>query len=157
MAAGMDLEDAWETRMDPNNVANRFHIADFNMVSPLTGKVEKLEDVLKSTKEGTRSNYRFEHTSGYSQALVYLAETVIGKSWAHFFDRRVWSKMSAEGTFQIHTTPDGIACAHKLASSTLRDLARFGMLCTPSWNKTASEQVVTQEILDRIHDEQRLR
>jgi CubicO group peptidase (beta-lactamase class C family) len=52
----------------------------------------------------------------------------------------------------VHTTPDGIALGHGLLSTTLRDLARFGMLYTPSWNKVASEQVVTPEILKRIQD-----
>ena len=52
---------------------------------------------------------------------------------------------------QFHLTPDGIAAAHGLVSSNLRDFARFGMLYTPSWNKIAVEQVVSDEILERIH------
>ena len=64
-------------------------------------------------------------------------------------------KVGVEAPLQVHTTPDGVACAHGLASSTLRDMARFGMLYTPSWNKVSKERVVTPEILDTIFEEQR--
>jgi hypothetical protein len=37
-----------------------------------------------------------------------------------------------------------------MISSRLSDMARFGMLYTPSWNKVASERVVTPEIVERI-------
>ena len=87
--------------------------------------------------------------------LVILAEEVEGERWHQIFDRRVWSKVGAEGALQLHMTPDGIVAAHGLVSSNLRDFARFGMLYTPSWNKIAVEQVVSDEILDRIHNEVR--
>lgn len=52
----------------------------------------------------------------------------------------------------MHLTPDGIAIGHGLLSSNLRDLARFGMLYTPSWETIATEQVVDEGIIHRIRD-----
>ena len=46
----------------------------------------------------------------------------------------------------------GTAVAHGLVSSRLRGLARFGTLFTPSWDKTATEQVVTDEMIARIRE-----
>ena len=110
--------------------------AEFNYPNPNTGKVELLTDVLKSTKAKDKPGLAFEYSSGLTQMLVLLAEAVEGERWQQIFDRRVWSKVGAEGALQLHLTPDGIAAAHGLVSSNLRDMARFGMLFTPSWNKS---------------------
>lgn len=155
MATGMDLEDTSESRFDPKNVARRVYEAEFNFPNPISGQVELLADVLRSAKAIEKPGLAFEYSSGLTQMLVLLAEAVEGERWQQSFDRRVWSKVGAEAPLQVHTSPDGIAAAHGLISSTLRDMARFGMLYTPSWNKIAVEQVVTPEILKRIHDEVR--
>lgn len=152
MATGLDVEDTSESRFDPKNVARRVYEAEFNLPNAITGKVERLVDVLKSAKALKKPGLAFEYASGLTQMLVLLAEAVEGERWQQMFDRRVWSKIGAEGPLQLHTTPDGIAAAHGLVSSNLRDMARFGMLYTPSWSKIAVEQVVTPEILKRIHD-----
>lgn len=155
MATGMDVEDTAESRFDPKNVARRVYQAEFNFPNPITGKIEMLADVLRSAKAIKKPGLAFEYASGLTQMLVLLAEAVEGERWQQSFDRRVWSNIGAEAPLQLHTTPDGIAAAHGLISSTLRDMARFGMLYTPSWNKIAVQQVVTPEILKRIHTEVR--
>lgn len=157
MATGMDVEDTSESRFDPRNVARRVYEAEFNFPNAVSGKVEMLADVLRSAKAIKKPGLAFEYASGLTQMLVLLAEAVEGERWHQSFDRRVWSKVGAEAPLQIHTTPDGIAAAHGLISSTLRDMARFGMLYTPSWSRIAVEQVVTPEILNRIHREVRSR
>ncbi len=154
MASGMDLEDTTESRFDPDNIARRVYEAEFGFENETRG-VELLRDVLRSTPRKADPGLAFEYASGLTQVLVILAEAVEQERWPQIFDRRVWSKVGAEGALQLHLTPDGIAAAHGLVSSNLRDFARFGMLYTPSWNRIAVEKVVTDEILDRIHDEVR--
>ena len=154
MATGMDLVDTSESRFDPDNVARRVYEAEFGFPNETRGQ-ELLTDVLKSTKRKEEPGLSFGYASGLTQMLVILAERVEGERWPQMFDSRVWSKVGAEGALQIHLTPDGIAAAHGLVSSNLRDFARFGMLYTPSWNKIATEQVVTDEILERMHREVR--
>jgi CubicO group peptidase (beta-lactamase class C family) len=150
MASGMDLDDTADSRMDPNSIANRLYRAEFNFPSPNTGKVERMADILKSTKAKSKPGLAFEYSSPLTQVLVLLAEAVEGERWQQIFDRRVWSRVGAEGALQLHLSPDGIAAAHGLVSSNLRDFARFGMLYTPSWEKIATEQVVSDEILKHI-------
>lgn len=149
MVSGMDLDDTASTRFDPNNIATRVYQAELKFPHPVTGEIELLTDVLKSTKAKGKPGERFEYSSALTQVLVLLAEAVETERWHQIFDRLVWSKIGAEGPLQLHLTPDGIAAAHGLVSSNLRDMARFGMLYTPSWNKIAVEQVVTDEILER--------
>lgn len=154
MATGMDLEDTSESRLDPDDISRRVYEAEFGFPNETRG-VEKLRDVLRSTPKREEPGRAFHYSSGLTQMLVILAEEVEGERWHQIFDRRVWSKVGAEGALQLHMTPDGIVAAHGLVSSNLRDFARFGMLYTPSWNKIAAEQVVSNEILDRIHNEVR--
>lgn len=149
MVSGMDLDDTAESRMDPNSIANRVYRAELDFPNANTGKVELLRDVLKSTKAKSKPGLAFEYSSGLTQVLVLLAEEVEGDRWQQIFDRRVWSRVGAEGALQLHLTPDGIAAIHGLVSSSLRDFARFGMLYTPSWKKIAVDQVVSDEILKR--------
>lgn len=148
MTPGIDVEENDETRANPDSTVSRVFLAEFGM--PYKGKQEVLLDVLKSAKKQDEPGTKFEYSSATTQMLVYWAEAVIGERWSQFVDKRIWSKLGAEGPMLMNTTPDGIALAHGLASTRLRDLARYGMLFTPSWNKVASEQVVTPAIIERI-------
>ncbi|MCV0378960.1 serine hydrolase [Nitratireductor sp.] len=154
MASGMDLEDTSESRFDPDNIARRVYESEFGFPNETRG-VENLRDVLRSTPKREEPGQAFHYSSGLTQMLVLLAEEVDGERWHQIFDRRVWSKVGAEGVLQLHLTPDGIVAAHGLVSSQLRDFARFGMLYTPSWSKIATEQVVSDEIIERIRREVR--
>lgn len=151
MASGLDIDDTAATRGDPTAHAHRLYLAEFGF--PVDGKVEKLIDVMADAQPGSEPGQKFVYASAHTQALVYLVEAVTGERWAQTFDRLVWSKIGSEGPLQVHTTPDGVALAHGVISSRLGDMARYGMLYTPSWEKIATEQVVTDEILDRIRED----
>ena len=148
MTTGLNTDETPESRAVPNSIATRTFLAEFGL--PFNGKVENLLDVLKEAEPIHAPGDVFQYASATTQLLVYLAEAVEGKRWSVIFDERVWSKVGAEGPLQLHTTPDGIVAAHGLISSSLRDLARFAMLYTPSWNKIATEQVVSDAIIKGI-------
>lgn len=147
MTTGLDTVDSPQHFGNPDTVIARMLRAELG--EPYKGKVETILDVMKMAKPISESGEYFTYSSTATQALAILAEAVTGQTWADAFDQRIWSKMGVEGPFQVHLSPDGIALAHGLLSMRLRDLARFGMLYTPSWDKIAAEQIVTPEILKR--------
>ena len=147
MSTGLDPIDGPEHFANPDSVIARMLRAELG--EPYKGKVETMLEVMKEAKPVSQPGEYFTYSSTATQALALLAEAASGQTWADALDQRIWSKMGAEGPFQVHLTPDGIAMAHGLLSVRLRDLARFGMLYTPSWNKVAAEQIVTPEILER--------
>ncbi|GEM78537.1 serine hydrolase domain-containing protein [Vibrio superstes] len=151
MATGLDVEDTSESRADPDSHPTRLYSAEFNLL--YKGKVEHLIDVLADAEKECEPGEKFAYASAHTQALVCLVESLTGERWHQTFDRLVWSKMGVNAPLQVHTAPDGSALAHGVISSQLIDLARFGMLYTPSWNKTATEQVVSDETLKRIQDD----
>lgn len=147
MTTGLDPIDGPEHFANPDSVIARMLRAELG--EPYKGKVETMLDVMKEAKPVSKPGEYLTYSSTATQALALLAEAASGQTWAEAFDQRIWSKMGVEGPFQVHLTPDGIAMAHGLLSVRLRDMARFGMLYTPSWNKAASEQIVTPKILER--------
>lgn len=152
MTPGLDTEEDEKTRKDPNSIAIRTFLAELNEPYGKKGRVETLREVLKSARKIREPGTSFDYGSPVTQALVLLTEAVTQQKWADAFQQRVWSKMSVEGPLQVHLTPDGIAAVHGLVSSRLRDMARFGLLYTPSWNKVSAEKIVSEDILDRIRN-----
>jgi len=152
MTPGLDTEENNDTRANPNSIAIRVFNAELGQPNIKTGKIETVREALKDAKVLREPGTSFDYGSPVTQPLVFLVEEVSGKSFADFFDERVWSKVGAEAPLQLHLAPDGMPAVHGIVSSRLRDMARYGMLYTPSWNKVATEQIVTPEIINRIQD-----
>jgi len=150
MTTGLNSDENPQTRSNPDSIAIRTFLAEFGM--PHKGKTERLIDVLKEAKFECKPGEKFQYASATTQLLVLLAEAVEKKLWSDIFDARVWSKIGAKAPIQLHTTPDGIVAAHGLISSNLRDMARFGMLYTPSWRSVAVEEIVTPKMIARIRN-----
>lgn len=150
MCPGLDCEENDDTRADPNSIAIRAFLAEFG--APHGDRQETLREVLRSVARVRPAGQRFEYGSPTTQMLVLLAEAVSGRDWSQFMEDRVWRHLRAEGPLQMHLSPDGVALAHGIASSTLRDMVRFGMLYTPGWHRVATRQVVADRVLARIRD-----
>ena len=150
MTPGLNSEENDKTRADPNSIASRLFLAEFGI--EYKGKHEAVVDVLKEAVPVGPPGTKLEYGSPTTEMLVLLAEAVTGEPYAQLVDKHIWSKVGADAALEIHLSPGGVAAAHGVVSSRLRDFARFGMLYTPSWNKIATEQVVSQDIIDRIRN-----
>ncbi len=151
MATGLNVVENDDTRSDPNSIASRLFLAILGYKNN-RNLIEQHTDVLKSAKRTGPPGKAFEYGSGATQMLVLLAEAVAQRRWAEIVEDRIWSKMGVESDLQVHLTPDGIAAGHGMISSRLRDMGRFGILYTPSWHKTAQEEIVSNEMIGRIQN-----
>ena len=149
MVPGTDTHDSAQKRRDSDSIATRYYRAEFGEAYK-NGKVETVREILKGAARTGEPGQIFEYSSGITQMLVFLAEALTEKSWSDAFDDRVWSHVKADGPLQVHLAPDGMAAAHGIVSSRLRDLARFGLLYTPYWSLVADKQVVSDAALARI-------
>ncbi len=149
MVPGTDTHDSVQTRQEPDSTATRYYLAEFGEAYK-HGKVETVREILKTAGRTGAPGQVFEYSSGITQMLVFIAEAVTGQSWPDAFDERVWSHVRAEGPLQVHLAPDGMALAHGIVSSRLRDLARYGLLYTPYWSLVADRQVVSDAARARI-------
>jgi len=62
----------------------------------------------------------------------------------------IWSKIGAEHDMVVAVSPQGYPMSFGWNLSTLRDMARFGMIFTPSWNKVSAERIVPESIVKMI-------
>ena len=125
MASGIDCP---EVKSDPDSCFWEFYDA-FGW--PVTSRVQ--DDALATVPTmGTLrpSGEVFDYTSVNTEVLNRLVEVVSGERFSDFVEREIWHRAGPESDAMIGTTPNGAAFAAGGVSSTLRDLARYGMLFT---------------------------
>jgi CubicO group peptidase (beta-lactamase class C family) len=149
MASGMNVEENAENKSDPASIISRLFAAEFGFANAV-GEKETMLDVLKSAKRSRASGEAFEYSSANTQMLVLLAEAVSGKLWIDLVQERVWSKMNVEGDLVVGVTPQGTAIGHGLLNTRLRDMARYGLLYTPSWSVASREQIISGAYAEKL-------
>ena len=94
---------------------------------------------------------RYEYVSADTFVLGWLVEAVSGRPYAEWLSEHVWGAIGAEADASIVVSPrTGAAAAHGGMTATLRDVARYGLLYTPSWKAVASTPVVPEGYVHRI-------
>lgn len=142
MKTGMDVVENARTQQDSDSIFTRVNLAVLG--APHKGKVETTVEVLRSAKRLRPPGQAFDYASAVTLLLPMIVENVTQRRWGEQFGERVWSKMTVEGDLLIAVNPEGLAQAQGFAIGRLRDLARFGMLYTPSWDKAARERLVSE-------------
>mmetsp|Transcript_3853 Transcript_3853/g.12477 ORF Transcript_3853/g.12477 Transcript_3853/m.12477 type:complete len:168 (-) Transcript_3853:34-537(-) len=84
--------------------------------------------------------------------LAWLVERVTGRSFADVLSEEIWGEMGAEADGLVTVNSRGIAAVHGGIISTLRDLARFGLLFTPSSGAVCPRAVVSPACLRKIRE-----
>lgn len=106
--------------------------------------------MLKKMKREKPGYEAFEYNSIDTWVLELIVEKVTNMPLSDAFGNAIWRKMGAQADGFIAITKDGYSMAWGFASSALRDLARFGLLFTPSWNKVSEKQIISDRILNKI-------
>lgn len=96
-------------------------------------------DYVASLKRSRPSGEAYEYTSVNTFVLGWLVERLEGRPFAEVVGERIWRRMGAEADAAIIVSPAGVAATHGGISATLRDIARWGMLHTPSWSRVSAE------------------
>jgi len=153
-ATGFDNEETGASIMNPDSPVVRFFSSAFGSPRYATDKFENWLDVARDTKKvpEEKPGAHFRYASINTIVLTLMIENIEGTSWAKVFEDRVWSKLMARQPALFNLTPDGTAIAVGLLSTTLQDMARYGILFTPSWKTVATKQVVTPAIINRIYN-----
>lgn len=94
----------------------------------------------------------FEYASINTFVIGLIIEQVTGKPFNDVVTERIWSKAGMEGDAQLGLSPSGEPSAFGIFTSRLRDMARYGMLYTPSWNVVADERVVSDSYFAKVYE-----
>jgi CubicO group peptidase (beta-lactamase class C family) len=149
MASGMDIVETQANRENPRSIIARFNHATVGEPNA-DGVVESQLEVIRSARRLGPPGVSFDYSSLNTTVLALLAEAVEGRRWADIFQDQVWNRMGAEGDMQVALAPDGTPQAHGLLATRLRDLARYGLLYTPSWAKASREKIVSEAYIREI-------
>jgi CubicO group peptidase (beta-lactamase class C family) len=149
MASGMDIVETQANRENPRSIIARYNHATAGEPNA-DGKIESQLEVVRSARRLGLPGRSFDYSSLNTTVLALLAEAVEGRRWADILQDRVWGKMGVEGDMQVALAPDGTPQAHGLLATRLRDLARYGLLYTPSWARASRERVVTDAYVREI-------
>ena len=94
---------------------------------------------LATAKSAKPSGTEFQFSNADAMLLTLLVEKMSGLSFRDFVEQEIWKKIGSEHSALLGINKNGTSISYADGmSTTLRDLARFGLAFTPSGRKTAN-------------------
>ena len=84
--------------------------------------------------------------------LAWLVEKITGMPFQDALTREIWSRMGAEADALILAPRYGVPNTHGGLMAKLRDVARFGLLYTPSHTIVSDEKIVSDRYIELIRN-----
>jgi len=106
-------------------------------------------------KRGRPPGEAFEYTSVDTFVLSWVCERVTGLAFNDLLAAEIWARIGAEADGLLRVSATGAPSSDGGISATLRDVARFGLLFTPSASLVADEPVLPPDLVRRIRQDSR--
>ncbi len=88
---------------------------------------------LATTKSAAPSGTEYQFSNTDAMVLTLLVEKISGRTFSDFVQQEIWSRIGAAYSALLGFNTNGTTLAYRDGmSTTLRDLARFGLAFTPS-------------------------
>jgi CubicO group peptidase (beta-lactamase class C family) len=113
---------------------------------PGTSLIEAVKVCRKRLEPGTR----YEYASINTFVVTLTLESVYDTPVEDLITKRIWGKSGMEGDGLLGLSASGEPLLFGAFAARLRDLARYGMLFTPSWRVIANEQVVSDAYFGKV-------
>ncbi|MEL6919369.1 MAG: serine hydrolase domain-containing protein, partial [Bacteroidota bacterium] len=108
---------------------------DYQPLDTYEVSFDPIED-LALAKSARPSGTAYQFSNADAMLLTLLVEKISGLTFSDFVEREIWRKIGAEYSALLGTNTNGLALSYLDGmSTTLRDLARFGLAFTPSGRK----------------------
>jgi CubicO group peptidase (beta-lactamase class C family) len=96
--------------------------------------------------------HKFSYSGLNTFILGWLVEEVMDMPFQDAFSREIWTKIGAESDASYIAPRYGIPVTHGGFVSRMRDLARFGLLFTPSYKVVSDERIISDSHIDLIRN-----
>jgi CubicO group peptidase (beta-lactamase class C family) len=93
---------------------------------------------------------KFVYSGGTNFLLMWLVEEVTGYPFQDSVTKEFWYHIGAENDAAFFAYRYGIAVSHGGLLAKMRDLARFGLLYTPSYTVVSDKQIISDEHIDLL-------
>ena len=149
MASGINAPEVTEGFTNPNHPYYLYE-ASLGWLPANSRTPESTYDYVASLQGKDLPGQQYEYTSVNTFLLAWLAESRFGLPLNEIFSQEIWQKMGAEADGLLAISKFGAPAAHAGLCATLRDVARFGLLFTPSGRARSTEAVIPAEYLKKI-------
>ena len=129
--------------------------SSLGIMAPTPKTMASTYDYVASLTPQKAPGEKHEYTSVNTFVLSWLVEKACGKAYAEIVSEVFWQPMGAEADAMLQVSAAGAPSSHGMMSSTLRDLARYGLLFTPSWSKLSDKAVIPQAFINKLQSEGR--
>jgi CubicO group peptidase (beta-lactamase class C family) len=103
-------------------------------------------DVGHFAEQGTSYSY-----SGVNTFIIgWLIEKITGMPFQDALSREIWTRIGAESDAAMLAPRFGVPNTHGGLMARLRDVARFGLLFTPSYRMVSDEKIISDRYLELI-------
>jgi CubicO group peptidase (beta-lactamase class C family) len=107
---------------------------------------------LATAKSARPSGMQYQFSNADAMLLTLLVEKISGLTFKDFVEQEIWRKIGSEHSALLGINKNGTSISYADGmSTTLRDLARFGLAFTPSGRKTVNP-IISDAHLIKIRD-----
>ena len=148
MATGLDCEDEYDDRTSCYYLYS-MGVGDGFRTENAPVNAYEFVKTLKTTKvdePGTRFSYSGMNTF----VLAWLVEKVTGVRFQDVLSREIWWHIGAESNAAYIAPVQGIPVTHGGFLARMRDLARLGLLFTPSYGVVSDRKIISDEHIEFI-------
>jgi CubicO group peptidase (beta-lactamase class C family) len=144
----MRAGNAWNYDVDEYTILD---VSDYRTHARGDGIPHDTETWIRTIDRGTHDHGSgpFRYCSLATDVLGWVLERVGGAGFPELFSREVWARIGAERDAEIIVDASGFAVVEGGICTTLRDLARFGLLCLGD-GSALGQQVVPADWIARV-------
>lgn len=142
----VDIEGAYT---DPATCYYQYE-ASLDWLEKTDATFESTYDFVASLQRHREPGEVYEYSGLNTFVLSWMVERITGKLFNEAVTDELWTRIGPESDALIATSRIGAPTSHGGLSTTLRDLARFGLLFTPSWSVVSDEQIISDAHMDKI-------
>jgi hypothetical protein len=92
----------------------------------------------------------FDYSGANTFVLSWIVERIMKMPFQDAVTKEIWSQLGAEGDAAFFAARYGIALSTGGFLAKPRDMARFGLLFTPSYQKVSDRKIISDRYLDMI-------
>ena len=148
--SGMDYVETNANFMDPEHPLNV--LTGYSLASRFEESKKSAFDILKEVKSYIEPGVKYDYASPNTQILGFIVERVTGEKYEEVVADRIWTQTGMESDGAYAMSAQGEPLSAGIFISRLRDMGRFSMLYTPSWNKVADKQIVSDSYWEKVYD-----
>jgi len=150
-ATGLDCDENYE---DPQSCYYQYSMAIGDNVRDETAVDNPYDffinaDVARLREQGLA----FRYSGANNFILAWLIQEVTGYPFQDMVTKEFWQHIGAEGDAGFFAYRYGIAVSHGGFQSRMRDLARFGLLFTPSTTVVTDKQIISDGLFDALRND----